>query len=303
MYCDRKRGERKTSRWFRNVERGVMILLAGLLVITWSCSEREDEQPPPQGKNRVVVAIKKAEQEAAEEEAVSPQPAEQQEPAVALKSEGATAAPPEEQESGAAVKEEQKPAEVAEAKAAPEEPQEQEQVPKNSEPEQPEKGFVRVMDGESLTAVAARADVYGDFLAWPKLYRLNKERLSTIRTWEGVHLKALPSGLSLRYLPPAEGKAPSTPLNEKRWVVTVRSRQSPGNLAVPAIKLIQNGFHVYIARAIVKQKEWLRLRVGFFASKAEAVAAGEKIGEILKNKDAWIARAGKEELEKFAGSE
>jgi hypothetical protein len=67
--------------------------------------------------------------------------------------------------------------------------------------------------------------------------------------------------------------------------------------------LIQNGFPVYIARAIVKNKEWLRLRVGFFESKAEALAAAEKIGEILKNKDAWIARAGTEELEKFGGSE
>ena len=302
MYCDRKRGKPKTSRWFKNVARGVAILLTVLLVFTWSCSEREDE-PPPQGKNKVVVAIKKAEQKAVEEEAVSPEPVEQQEPAVAPKSEEVSAAPPEEQESGATLKEDQKPAEAAEVKTAPEEPQEQEKIPKNSEPEQPEKGFVRIMNGESLTAVAARADVYGDFLAWPKLYRLNKERLATIRTWEGVHSKALPSGLSLRYLPPADGKAASAPVNKKPWVVTVRSRQSPGNLAVPAIKLIQNGFRVYIARAVVKNKEWLRLRVGFFESKAEALAAAEKIGGILKNKDAWIARAGTEELEKFGGSE
>jgi len=297
MHCERNLGKGLKIRWIGGVRRCMLLLMAGMLAFTWGCSGGEDQQPPKK-KNKVVVAIKRPMPKPAPEEKVAPVPATSQkpeEPAVVKEK----TVPREEK--GKAQQGQPKPAEIAPEKSVPAGTQAPVKALKNPEPPKLERGFVRVREGESLSAVAARGDVYGDFLKWPELYRLNVKHLAMIRTWEDVKKKPLPAGLSLRYVPPAEEKKAQSPFQPRPWVVTIRSWQTPGRLTVPAIKLIQNGYNVYIARAVVKDKPWLRLRVGFYRSKSDALAAKEKIGEILGNNDAWIARVGKTELEKFSG--
>ena len=288
------------------------VCIAGVLALTWGCSGGEDK--PPEGKNKVVVAIKKPKPEAAPEKQAEPAPAEPQKPAglVIVPKKAAEASP--EQSSA------EKQAPSTQGSAAPAEPapaaqqaeapspqkleasnEEKPETPEEEKPKAPkvEKGFVRVGKGESLSAVAARKDVYGDPLKWPRLYRLNLEHLGMIRTWKDVEKKSLPEGMSLQYARPAGKKGAEPPLEGKPWVITVLSLQSPGKLAAPAIKLVQNGYLVYITRAVVKGTDWLRLRVGFYGSKAEAMAARKKILEILGNDDSWISRAGESEVEEF----
>jgi cell division septation protein DedD len=120
-----------------------------------------------------------------------------------------------------------------------------------------------------------------------------------IRTWKDVEKESLPEGMSLRYARQEEEKSAEPPLEGKPWVITIQSLQSPGGLAAPAIKLVQNGYLTYITRAVVKGTHWLRLRVGFYGSKAEAMAAKKKILKILGKDDSWVARAGKSELEEY----
>ena len=294
MYCKRKLGERRKIGWPGGVASGLAFLIAGMLVFVWGCSGGEDKQPP-EGKNKVVVAIKKPIPKPAPEKKVEPPPVPQKqaEPAVVE----AKTAPLEEK---SATPQEQPTREApVPAKPAPAEIKAPAEPLKKPEPPKLEKGFVRVRDGESLSAVAAREDVFGDFLKWPRLYRLNMESLGRIRTWQEVKKKPLPAGFALRFVSSAEEKKGQLPFEPKPWVVTVRSWETPGRLAAPAIKLIRNGYQAYITRAVVKEKQWLRLRVGFYRSKSEALTAKEKIGEILGSNDSWIARAGKTELAEF----
>jgi hypothetical protein len=320
MDCKRKPGIRGRVLRFRGITWVLSVCIAGVLALTWGCSGGEDK--PPEGKNKVVVAIKKPKPEAAPEKQAEPAPVAPQKPAglVIVPKKEAEASPeqssaekqaPTTQESAAPAK----PAPAAPQAEAPS-PQKTEALnvekPEASEGEKPEaskaekpevpklkKGFVRVGKGESLSAVAARKDVYGDPLKWPRLYRLNLEHLGMIRTWKDVEKESLPEGMSLRYARQEEEKSAEPPLEGKPWVITIQSLQSPGGLAAPAIKLVQNGYLTYITRAVVKGTHWLRLRVGFYGSKAEAMAAKKKILKILGKDDSWVARAGKSELEEY----
>ena len=301
MHRKRRLGKRRKTWWFGTVVRALTLTLAGAMVFAWGCSEREDNQTSEQ-HNRVVIAIRKPMPKPPQEEKASPKPPlQRKEGAVeGLKAEPGVSG--EETSRGAErVPEPEQPQSVPPVPAKPvaDETTVAEEPARKPEPPKLEEGFIRVREGESLSAVAARTEVYDDFLKWPRLYELNRDRLPMIQTWDDIKNKPLPSGFSLRYVGPADEKGEGPSLKGKPWVVTVRSRQTPGRLADPAIKLIKMGFHVYIARAVVKEKKWLRLRVGFFRKKADALAAQEKIGKILGNADAWIGRAGTSEFEEY----
>jgi hypothetical protein len=317
MHFKMRSGNHMNGLWSTGVKRGVAIFFAAVLVLG-GCSKGEE---PPKGKHKVVVTIVKpapvkgetaekavSKEKAAPEEVVSAgnQPGEKTLPQkAALKAE-----PP--KESAPEV-----PPPLSVKKLAPPTPKEEPSAPNetavagsagsttaSAAPKEkalpvPEIGVARVQEGESLSAFAARKDTCGDPMKWPRLYRLNLERLAMLRTWKDITEKPLETGLSLRYLSPMEKKGPQSPLEAKPWVVTVRSWRSPDRLAAPAIKLIKGGFHVYIAKAEVKGKQWLRLRVGFYPDKSKAMEARKKIREILGTDDSWIARAGKAELEEF----
>ncbi len=300
MCLRRRLGNKINGLWPKEIKRGIAVLFAAVLVLG-GCSK--EDQPPPKGKNKVVVAIVKPVPESVEAEPVEKagprevpstgeqkaEPREESAPLVPSALEVKKVTPPTAKEEASSSNE----AAVAGSSGATTTPA----ASKEKKVTEPEKGVARVGEGESLSAFAAREDTCGDPLKWTSVYRLNTKHLAMLRTWKDITEKPLQSGLPLRYLSPVNN--PESPVQAKPWVVTVRSWRSPGRLAAPAIKLIESGFHVYITRAEVKGKQWLRLRVGFYPNKSEAMAARDRIREILANNDSWLARAGKGELEEF----
>ena len=297
-------------------------VLLGALLVMGGCSG--EDQPPPKGKNKVVVAIVQPEMEPEEAEPVEKAvPEEKAAPQESSSNENQPVEGKEVQETTPKAEPE------AETKAEVSSSQEAMETSPSTTKEEPtahteaaatgsaastttvaatsaeknppalEKGVARVGEGESLSAFAAREDTCGDLLKWTLIYRLNIKTLAGLGTWKDIAEKPLQTGVSLRFLPAADKDEQQNPSQARPWVVTVRSAQRPGRLAVQAVKLIESGLNVYIVRAEVKGKQWLRLRVGFYATKSQALEARDRIREILGNNDSWVARAGKSELEEF----
>ena len=188
-----------------------------------------------------------------------------------------------------------------------------------------EDGYYTVQKGDNLFKIAGREDVYGDSLKWPSLFRLNMDRLGSMKVVEAFNLKwsslfklnldtsdamkvlesfeneELPEGLNLKFVTEKEAKENVTTLAEKSWVVNVISSQNTKTLVPPAIALMKNGYRVYLSNARIKGQDWTRLRVGFFASHKEAAAEGKKIMSILSEDEAWVTRIAQSELEEFGG--
>jgi hypothetical protein len=188
---------------------------------------------------------------------------------------------------------------------------------------QKEAGYYRVQKGDSLSKVAGREDVYGNPLMWPSLFRLNMDKLGGIKVAEAFDLKwsslfrlntnrsnglnvlenfeaeELPEGLNLKFVTEKDAKENLAKVAQKIWVVSVMSSQNMKSLVPPAITLMKNGYRVYISDASVKGEDWLRLRVGFFATEQEAAEQGEKIMSMLREDETWVARIAQKELENY----
>jgi hypothetical protein len=67
------------------------------------------------------------------------------------------------------------------------------------------------------------------------------------------------------------------------------------------VALVKEGYPVYIVRANVQGKDYMRLRVGFFKSRSEADEVGKKIKGQLNFQDSWSTKPDKEEYEEVAG--
>jgi hypothetical protein len=173
-----------------------------------------------------------------------------------------------------------------------------------AEEKKPEKkmdGYYRIRKGDSLFKVAGRKDVYDNPMKWPSLFRLNMGGLSGMGLSDDFEHKELPVGLGLRFVTSDEAAENLAKLGKKVWVVNVLSSQTSKKIVPAAIKLMKNGYRVYISSAVVKGKEWLRLRVGFFDDRSKASAAGKKIISLLEADGAWIARLEEKELKEFGG--
>jgi cell division septation protein DedD len=85
------------------------------------------------------------------------------------------------------------------------------------------------------------------------------------------------------------------------WVVNVLSATTAAEIVPPAVALVKEGYPVYIVRANVQGKEYMRLRVGFFKSRSEADEVGKKIKGQLNFQDSWSTKPDKEEYEEVAG--
>jgi len=162
-------------------------------------------------------------------------------------------------------------------------------------------GYYIVRKGESLSAIAAREDVYGNSLKWPILYRLNVDELGKLKLGEALPDWELPEGVRLRIISPDEVRENLARRVQNVWVVNVVSSTGKGKIIPVTIRLINNGYPVYITRAKVKGKDWMRLRVGFFKNRTDADMEGKKIMSMLNLVDSWVTKAGKEELEEFGG--
>ncbi len=160
-------------------------------------------------------------------------------------------------------------------------------------------GYYVVKKTDTLSAIAAREDVYGDSLKWPVLYRLNMDNVGILQLGEDLSGKKVPEGLRLKIVSPDEAKANLEKRSRSVWVVNALSTTSNEKIVPTAVSLIKNGYTVYLVRARVKGKDWMRLRVGFFENKSKANIEAEKIKAILNLGDTWVAKIGKKELEEF----
>jgi hypothetical protein len=251
-----------------------IIISICLTLFLWfgGCS-REEPPPPPDKKDKVVMPIKRP----------VPQKAD-------------TSVPSKQEEA------QEEPEETAEVKTAAIE----EKALKPSQTEIMEKetvvekvtGYYIIKKGDSLSSIAGRDDIYGDPLKWPILYRLNMDKLATLEAGEDFLGSELPEGVMLKIITPDEAKENLKRRRHNVWVVNVLSATTNEKIIPVAIRLIKNGYPVYITRATVKGKDWMRLRVGFFKNKTEADTEGKKIMSLLNLGNSWVTKIGKE-LEDF----
>lgn len=162
-------------------------------------------------------------------------------------------------------------------------------------------GYYIARKGDSLSGIAEREDVYGDPLKWPILYRLNINKLGELQLGEGLPDREVPEGLRLRILTPHELRENLKRIAHNVWAVSVLSGTTNREIIPPAIRLIKNGYPVYITRVKVKEKDWMRLRVGFFKNRTDAEKERKKIMSMLDLDASWITKVAKQELEEFGG--
>ena len=197
------------------------------------------------------------------------------------------------------------------------------ETPEGQEVLKEEDGYYKVQKGDSLSKVAGSEDVYGNPLMWPSLFRLNMDRLGGMKVAKAFDLKwsslfrlntdssngvnvlenfeaeELPEGLKLKFITEKDAKENLAEVAQKIWVVSVISSQNMKSLVPPAITLMKNGYRVYISEARVKGQDWMRLRVGFFATHQEATEEGEKIMSLLGEDETWVTRIAQSELENY----
>ena len=154
-----------------------------------------------------------------------------------------------------------------------------------------------VQRGDTLYKIAGDKHVYADHMKWPSLFRTNLEALHGLDLRDDFEHRELPEGVSLNFFSKKEASQNLIKLGKKAWVVNVLSGHSSNEIVPVAVGLIRNGYHVYITRADVQGKEWLRLRVGFFRDSSEANSARDKISALMYLDDLWITRAEKELIE------
>jgi hypothetical protein len=164
-----------------------------------------------------------------------------------------------------------------------------------------EVGVYIVKGGETLSSISGREEVYKDPLKWPLLLRQNADGLKALAMDKDLPQKSLPKGLKLKYLSTDEAQKRAAGLGKRAWVINVLSTPLEERITPATIALIQEGYQAYITRIRVKETDWMRLRVGFFETKAVVEKEGEKIKTVLGLKDAWNVRISESEFREFGG--
>jgi len=181
------------------------------------------------------------------------------------------------------------------------------QAPAEEKPEAPAKadqaeaGVYVVKKGDTLAGLAARQEIMQDPLKWLILLRLNRDKLGDQPIGADFAARELLPGMKLRFITPREAKdGVEKPLGPM-WVVNVMSASEVGEVVPPAVILTREGYPAYLTRAYVKGKAYLRLRVGFFPNKNEAVEQGEKIKKLLGFEAFWATKVDDVEYKEIAG--
>ncbi len=164
-----------------------------------------------------------------------------------------------------------------------------------------ESGIYVVKKGESLSSISGQAEVYGNPLNWPILFRDNMDKFSGVKLGGDLPDSMIPEEVRLKIVTPEEVKENLKERADKFWIINIISTTAGKEVVPSAIKLIKGGYSVYITSAMVKGKSYKRLRVGFFKNQAEAAAAGKKVMSLLKTTEFWPTTITKGEHEAFAG--
>jgi len=258
-----------------------------LLFALGACSG-EDQQPPQTPPPKVVQPIKPS---TADIEKPTTTVAEEKKPSAEEKALTEKSAPSPDKPGTAP-----KPA-ADEKKVASQEPPATEAKKKVKD----EPGIYLVKKGDTLSSIAARSDVLKDSLKWPILLRLNRDKLGEWAAREDLPDRELSQGTELNVITAREARASLKKATGTLWVVNVLSATTNAEIVPPAVTLVKQGYPVYLVRANVKGKDYLRLRVGFFKNRSEADEVGKKIKEQLSFQDSWSTKAEKEEYEEVAG--
>ena len=161
-------------------------------------------------------------------------------------------------------------------------------------------GVYTVKSGDCLAVIAGREDVFDDPLKWPILYQLNRVALEGVPLDERLPERRLTRGIQLRFKQSEEERARAKERLDSIWVVNLISSPTADRIDGPAVELMKRGYPVYISRATVKGQKWMRLRVGFFQDRAQAVEAGKELQDFLDLQDSWPVRIGPEETAEYA---
>ena len=166
---------------------------------------------------------------------------------------------------------------------------------------QKEPGYYTVREGDTLATIAGREEVYGDPLKWPILYRHNMEKIGRLQLVDDFLDRQLVEGVTLKVISPDQSQETLQSKAKHLLAVNVLSAPTQKQLISSAIRLMKEGYPVYVTRATIKGRQWLRLRVGFFQTKAEADLERKKINGLLNIHNSWITTVGKKELERYVG--
>lgn len=134
-----------------------------------------------------------------------------------------------------------------------------------------------------------------------KLARLNYEIFKTYPITEELPDMKIPDGTKLRIHDPAEIEENLRKRSQKLMVVNVLSATTNAKIIPIMAQLVKHNYPVYLSSAKVKEKDWIRIRVGFFKERAEAEAEKRRIMTITGIRDSWESQVGPIEFEQFAG--
>jgi hypothetical protein len=154
---------------------------------------------------------------------------------------------------------------------------------------------------ETLANIAGKPGIYNDPLKWPVLFRMNMEKLMDLAVFDGLYSRELPHETSLKIIRPNEIKNNLKKGHNQVWVINILSTGAMEKIEPMAIKLMKNGYNIYIYRTNVKGKKYFRLRVGFFSSRTRADQEGKKMMSLLNLANAWTVKIGEEEKKEFGG--
>ena len=164
-------------------------------------------------------------------------------------------------------------------------------------------GLYKVRKGDRLADIAERADVYDNPLKWTSLFRLNLEKFEGMKITRDFQNRELPQGLHLKFVTASEAKANIKKLGKRIYAVNVLSAETSKKITPCAITLIRNGYNAYICTAMIHDKEWMRLRAGFFKTRKEAAEAGKQIATLLDETKVWVVKISQAEINGYCGDE
>lgn len=165
-----------------------------------------------------------------------------------------------------------------------------------------DRGHYVVRQGDSLSAIAGRDEIYGDPLKWPILCRYNMDKLDAMMGMgDNFPAEELPAEMRLRIVDAKEMRKNLQERGGRTWVINAFSSVTSEEIVPTAMRLLRNGYPVYLTRVKVKDKDWLRIRVGFYATRTEAEEEGKRVKAVLHSDDLWVTKIGKPEFEEFAG--
>jgi len=162
-------------------------------------------------------------------------------------------------------------------------------------------GLYRVRKGDSLASIAERSDVYDNPLKWTSLFRLNLEKFEGMKKAPDFENHELPEGLHLKFVTTSQAQENIKKLGKRIYAVNVLSKGTTKKITPCAITLIRNGYNAYICPAIINDKEWIRLRAGFFKNRTEATEVGNQITSLLDGTSVWVVKISQTEINDYCG--